>query len=42
MRYVHPWAWHAHPQAWAIMGGSLVLYFVALRRLGGKQQDPTA
>ena len=40
MRYdVHPWAWHSHPQVWLIMGGALVLYFLALRRLGPQLVD---
>src|SRR5581483_11541575 len=34
MRYVHPWAWHPHPTVWVLMGGALVLYFLALRVLG--------
>src|SRR5436305_4251228 len=41
-RFVQPWAWHPHPQVWLIMGGAIVLYFVALRRLGPDLVDEGA
>ncbi|MDQ1395145.1 MAG: putative rane protein [Acidimicrobiaceae bacterium] len=32
--FVSPWAWHAHPEVWLIMGGSVVLFFLAVRHVG--------
>ena len=35
-----PYAWHAHPDVWALMAALLGGYFWALRRLGPRHTAP--
>lgn len=38
--HLHPWAFHAHPEVWLIMGAAVAGYVFALRRLGPHLAPP--
>lgn len=40
VRAPFPSSWHPHPDVWLLVGGLLVAYFWALRRIGPKHVEP--